>query len=112
MLRRVLKSEIHGAHVTDCLIERREGVEVPSDPVDEVGLCDGERILVASVSSGVRLETHVNATDARTGRIAVCGSVANVIGTGERLTIMAFGYSHEPVLPQKVVLGERNQVMR
>jgi aspartate 1-decarboxylase len=112
MLRRVLKSEIHGATVMESLIERREGVEIPSDLVERVGLCDGERILVASVSSGVRLETHVNAVEALTGRIAVCGSVARGIKAGERVTIMAFGYSHEPVLPQKVVLNERNEEAR
>ncbi len=112
MLRRVLKSEIHGATVTDSQIERREGVEIPADLLERVGLCDGERILVASVTSGVRLETHVNATEGLTGRIAVCGSVAQRLNPGERVTIMAFGYSHEPVLPQKVELNERNEEAR
>ncbi len=67
MLRNVLKSEIRRATVTDGVVDRREGLELPSDLVDAAGLCDGERVLVVSETTGRRLETFVQAGDPRTG---------------------------------------------
>lgn len=112
MLREVLKSEIRRVGITDVSADAREGIEMPADLVDEVGLCDGEKVIVASATSGTRLETYVQAGDARSGRVVLHGSASHLFRRGERVTIMAFGFSHEPVLPQKVVLNERNEVQR
>ena len=46
------------------------------------------------------------------GSVIINGGAAHRIGKGERVTIMAFGLSHEPVLAQKIVLDETNKVLR
>jgi|COG998Drversion2_1049125.scaffolds.fasta_scaffold493460_1 aspartate 1-decarboxylase len=112
MLREVLKSEIRRATITEVSAEGREGIEIPSDLVDAVGLCDGEKVMVASMTSGTRLETYVQAGDTKSGRIILKGTAAHLLRRGDRVTIMAFGFSHEPVLPQKIMLNERNEVQR
>ena len=112
MLRQVLKSNIHRAVITEASVDSEGSIEIPSDLVDEAGLCEGEKVLVASITTGNRLETYVQAGDPRTGRIIMNGGAAHRIGKGERVTIMAFGYSHEPVLAQKVILNDRNEVAR
>lgn len=93
-------------------MEYEGSIEIPSDLVDAVGLCEGEKVLVASITTGNRLETYVQVGDPDTGRIIINGGAAHRIGKGERVTIMAFGLSHEPVLAQKLVLNESNEVLR
>ena len=112
VLRQVLKSKIHRAMISEASVDYEGSIEIPSDLVDAVGLCEGERVLVASITTGNRLETYVQVGDAGTGRIIINGGAAHRIGRGERVTIMAFGLSHEPVLAQKVVLDEGNRVVR
>ena len=110
MLRQVLKSEIHRAIIVDVLAGDVGGIEIPSDLVDAVGLCDGEKVTVTSLVTGTRLETYVHAGDAKSGRIVIKGGAAHLVRRGERVTITAFGYSHEPVMPQRVLLNERNEI--
>ncbi|NNC88552.1 MAG: aspartate 1-decarboxylase [Akkermansiaceae bacterium] len=112
MLRQVLKSQIHHALISEAAPDRESGIEIPTDLVDAVGLCDGEKVQVESITTGNRLETCVQAGDPRTGRIILGGGAARVITRGERVTITAIGLSHEPVLPQKVELNERNEIAR
>lgn len=112
MLRQVLKSKIHRAVITEASVDYEGSIEIPADLVEEVGLCEGEKVLVASITTGARLETYVQVGEAKTGHIIINGGAAHRIGKGERVTIMAFGLSHEPVLAQKVVLNERNEVAR
>ncbi len=109
MLRQVLKSEIHRAIIMDVFPEDAGGIEIPSDLVDAVGICDGEKVTVTSLATGTRLETYVQAGDQRLGKIVLKGGAAHLVRRGERVTITAFGYSHEPVLPQKIILNERNE---
>lgn len=112
MLRQVLKSKIHRAIITDASVEYEGSIEIPTDLMDVVGLCEGEKVLVASITTGNRLETYVQPGPAHEGRFVMNGGAAHLIGKGERVSIMAFGLSHEPVLAQKVVLNERNEVSR
>jgi aspartate 1-decarboxylase len=112
MLREVLKSKIHRALVSEASVDYEGSIEIPSDLMEVVGLCEGEKVLVASITTGARLETYVQTGDPKTGRIIVNGGAAHRIGKGERVTIMAFALSHEPILAQKVVLNERNEVLR
>ncbi len=112
MLRQVLKSKIHRAIITDASVEYEGSIEIPTDLMEDVGLCEGEKVLVASITTGNRLETYVQPGAAHEGRFVMNGGAAHLIGKGERVSIMAFGLSHEPILAQKVVLNERNEVAR
>lgn len=87
-------------------------IEIPADLAEAAGLWEGEKVLVASITTGNRLETYVQAGEAGTGRIIMNGGAAHRIGKGERVTIMSFCLSRDPVLAQKVVLNEENEVVR
>ena len=72
----------------------------------------GEKVLVASITSGERLETYVLAGPPGTGTIMINGGAAHRIKAGERVAIMAFGYSETPVNPTILLLDENNNVIR
>ena len=112
MLHQVLKSKLHRAMITAADVEYEGSIEIPIDLMDTVGLWAGEKVLVASITTGNRLETYVQAGPPGTGHIIINGGAAHRIKKGERVAIMAFGLSQTPVLPQKVVLDENNRVIR
>lgn len=108
----LLKSKIHRACVSVADVEYEGSIEIPSDLMEAVGLWEGERVLVTSASKGGRLETYAQAGTPGTGKIIMNGGAAHIIKAGERITIMAFAISENPILPQKVVCNEKNEILR
>lgn len=87
-------------------------IEIPSDLMEMIGLWPGERVLVTSASKGGRLETYAQPGPAGSKRIVMNGGAAHLIKEGERVTIMAFCLSEEPVEAKKIVCNELNEVIR
>ena len=58
-MRQVLRSKIHRATVTDANPDYVGSITIDEDLLDSVGLWPGEKVLVASVDSGQRLETYI-----------------------------------------------------
>lgn len=112
MLRQVLTSKLHRAMISEASVEYEGSIEIPADLVEEARLWSGEKVLVASITTGARLETYVQVGEAGTGKIIINGGAAHRIGKGERVTIMAFGVTAEPVEARKLVLDENNTVLR
>lgn len=110
MLRQFLKSKIHRAMITRADVEYEGSIEIPGNLMDEVGLMEGEKVLVASVSSGNRLETY-----AQRGpdgiEFLINGGAALRIKKGERVTIMAWGLSEGPVVARRIVMNEKNEII-
>ncbi|WP_367871525.1 aspartate 1-decarboxylase [Luteolibacter sp. Populi] len=112
MFRQVLKSKLHRAMITAADVDYEGSIEIPLDLMETVGLWEGEKVLVASITTGNRLETYVQPGRPGTGHIIINGGAAHRIKKGERVAIMAFGISETPVLAKKVVLDEKNLIVR
>jgi len=112
MLREILKSKLHRAMITDADVAYEGSIEIPSDLMAAADLWPGEKVLVASITTGARLETYVLEGPPGTGKILINGGAAHLIKAGERATIMAFALSETPVRPTVLVLDEHNQVLR
>jgi aspartate 1-decarboxylase len=112
VLHQVLKSKLHRAMITAADVEYEGSIEIPIDLMEAVGLWEGEKVLVASISTGNRLETYVQPGPPGTGHIIINGGAAHRIKKGERVAIMAFGLSQTPVLARKVVLNDQNEILR
>lgn len=112
MFREVLKSKLHRAMITDADVDYEGSIEIPSDLMAVADLWAGEKVLVASITTGARLETYVLEGKPGTGKILINGGAAHLIKQGERVTIMAFGISETPVNPKVLLLDEVNNVVR
>lgn len=112
MFREVLKSKLHRAMITDADVEYEGSIEIPSDLMAGADLWAGEKVLVASITTGARLETYVLEGKPGTGKILINGGAAHLIKAGERATIMAFGISESPVEPKVLLLDEKNHIVR
>ena len=112
MLREVLKSKLHCAMITGSDVDYEGSIEIPTDLMAAADLWAGEKVLVASITSGNRLETYVLAGNPGTGHILINGGAAHLIKAGERVAIMAFALSETPVNAKKLLLDDTNQIVR
>ena len=112
MLRELLKSKLHRAMITDADVDYEGSIEIPLDLMQAADLWAGEKVLVASITTGARLETYVLEGKPGTGKILINGGAAHLIKAGERVAIMGFGMSETPLAPKNLLLDERNNIVR
>ncbi len=112
MFREVLKSKLHRAMITDADVDYEGSIEIPLDLMEAADLWAGEKVLVASITTGARLETYVLQGKPGTGTILINGGAAHLIKAGERVTVMCFGLSETPVSPKVLLLDENNHILR
>ncbi|MEY3897590.1 MAG: hypothetical protein RLZZ214_3111 [Verrucomicrobiota bacterium] len=98
--------------ITGSDVDYEGSIEIPTDLMAAADLWAGEKVLVASITTGNRLETYVLAGKPGTGHIMINGGAAHLIKAGERVAIMAFAFSQEPVASKNLLLDECNQVVR
>lgn len=112
MLREQLKSKIHRAVITDANVEYEGSISIPADLMELTDLWPGEKVLVASISKGARLETYVQRGEPGSGEIVMNGGAAHLIGKGEMVTILSFAYTEIPLTAKVVVCKEGNEVKK
>jgi aspartate 1-decarboxylase len=110
MLRSLLKSKIHRATITGAEVDYEGSISIPQDLMLAADLWEGEKVLVASITSGARLETYVIPDEAGTGEIIIRGGAAHLIGAGHLVTILAFTWSESPVTPHRILCGKNNTI--
>ncbi len=112
MFREVLKSKLHRAMITGSDVDYEGSIEIPTDLMEAADLWAGEKVLVASITSGARLETYILPGKPGTGHIMINGGAAHLIKAGERVAIMAFALSATPVVSNNLLLDEKNEIVR
>jgi aspartate 1-decarboxylase len=111
-VRWVLRSKIHQGTVTEADLNYVGSITIDQDLIDKVGLWPGEKVMVVSNTSGVRLETYVLAGEPGSGKIAMNGAAAHLIKTGEQIIIMGFELSDQPVEAKVILVDEYNRFLR
>ncbi len=113
MLVQLLKSKLHRACITTGDVDYEGSIEIPQDLMEIVGLLPGEKVLVASITTGARLETYAQQGPAGTGDIIINGGAAHLIKVGERVVIMSFANCdiNNPYQAKRAILNEKNQVI-
>jgi len=111
-MRIVVRSKIHKATVTDANLDYVGSITIDPDLLEKADLWPGEKVLVASNTSGARLETYVIKGEAGSGRICMNGAAAHLIRPGEEIIIMAFAVTDEPIKPTFVLVDEHNRFVK
>lgn len=92
-------------------VDYEGSIEIPQDLVEAAGLWPGEKVLVASVTTGNRFETYVLVGPAGTGQIIINGGAAHLIKQGERVVIMSFALDDKPIVAKRVICNELNEII-
>ena len=111
-MRWVMRSKIHKATVTDANVEYIGSITIDEDLIEKSGLWPGEKVLVASNTSGARLETYVLTGQKNSGIICLNGAAAHLIKAGEEIIIIGFELSDEPLIPKVVLVDNNNKFLK
>lgn len=110
-MRSLLRSKIHLATVTEANPDYVGSITIDLDLVDAVGLWPGEKVLVASATTGARLETYVLEGERGSGVIGINGAAAHLINAGEKVIIMGFELCEKPVDPKVILVDGDNRII-
>lgn len=112
MLTTLLKGKLLRAEVTDRALHYEGSLAIDADLMEQVGIMPYEKILVANIANGERLETYAIEAPRGSHIISLNGAAAHKGKLGDLLVIMSFG-QFDPVeaktwKPKVLVLADRN----
>ena len=116
MLGTYLKSKIHRAVVTQAELDYVGSITVDEDLMDACGIIEYEKVQVADVDNGNRLETYVIAGERGSGVICLNGAAARLVNMGDKVIIMSYAqmtpeeFKENP--PKVVFVDEENNIVR
>ncbi len=116
MLGTYLKSKIHRAVVTQAELDYVGSITVDEDLMDACGIIEYEKVQVADVDNGNRLETYVIAGERGSGVICLNGAAARLVTEGDKVIIMSYAqmtpeeFNDNP--PKVVFVDEENNIVR
>src|ERR1043165_4346819 len=96
MRRRMMKSKIHRATVTDADLHYVGSITVDRDLMDAADLLEYEQVAIVDIDNGARLETYVIEGERGSGDICLNGAAARLVSPGDRVIIISYAeYDHE-----------------
>ena len=105
----ILKSKIHRATVTEADLDYLGSITLDPVLMAAAGILDHEKVLVADITNGSRLETYAIRGQGRPGEICINGAAAHMVDVGDLVLIMTFRTVAEAEVPKYppvvVVLG-------
>ena len=111
-----LKSKIHRAVVTQSELNYVGSITIDEDLMDACDLVEYEKVQVADVNNGNRLETYVIAGERGSGVICLNGAAARFVSEGDRVIIMSYAqmtpeeFKDNP--PKVVFVNKENKIVR
>lgn len=116
MLIEMLKGKIHRARVTQAELNYVGSVTIDRKLMDAAGILEYEKVQIADVDNGERLETYVIAGEAGSGVICLNGAAARCVSTGDKVIIMAYAQvtpeEAQSFKPKVVFVDDANRPVR
>ena len=116
MLLNMLKGKIHRATITQAEVDYVGSITIDQDLMDAAGILEYEKVQVADVERGTRLETYVIAGEPGSGVICLNGAAAQLVNVGDKAIIMCYAQmTPEEVrdnAPHVVFVDDNNKVSR
>jgi len=86
----MLKSKLHRAVVTGCMVDYEGSIEIDTSLMKAVGIVPYEKVLVANLANGNRFETYAIPGKKDSGTIALNGAAALLGKKGDLVIILSF----------------------
>ncbi|MCF7793001.1 MAG: aspartate 1-decarboxylase [Candidatus Cloacimonetes bacterium] len=95
MLRTMLLSKIHRAHVTMRDLNYVGSITIDKNLLDASGMKPNEKVEVYNISNGNRFATYILEGEAGSGVIGVNGAAARLVSLDDKVIIVNFGQLNE-----------------
>ena len=116
MLRKMLKSKIHRATVTDANLDYEGSIALDPVLMKEADLIEFEKVHVLDVTNGNRLETYVIKGEKNSGEVCINGAAAHLVSTNDLVIIASYCSVNEEELknfkPTIILVNKKNQVIK
>jgi aspartate 1-decarboxylase len=89
-MRTMLKSKIHGATVTDTVLDYEGSITIDAALLEKADILPGERVQVLDLDSGNRLETYTIKGKPNSGIICMNGPSARLVNKGHTIMIISY----------------------
>jgi aspartate 1-decarboxylase len=102
MKRTLLKSKLHRARITDCSISYIGSIGIDEELMEAADIIPYEKVLVADINNGNRLETYAIPTPRGSGKITILGAAGRLVEEDDMVIIMSFAsYSSDEAADHK-----------
>lgn len=112
----LLKAKIHRAVVKQADLDYVGSITIDTRLLRESGIREYEKVEIADITNGNRLETYAIAGEEGSGMICLNGAAAQLVNPGDKIIIMAYAYmtpeeaeNHHPVV---LFVDEDNNIVR
>ena len=116
MMLNMLKGKIHRATVTQAEVDYIGSITIDQDLMDAAGILEYEKVQVADVERGTRLETYVISGEPGSGVICLNGAAAHLVTPGDKVIIMCYAQmtpeEARESKPRVVFVDEDNKIAR
>ena len=116
MVLNMLKGKIHRATVTQAEVDYIGSITIDQDLMDAAGILEYEKVQVADVERGTRLETYVISGEPGSGEICLNGAAAHLVTPGDKVIIMCYAQmtpeEARESKPRVVFVDEDNKIAR
>ncbi len=112
IMRFILRSKIHKAIVTEANLNYVGSITIDEDLIEKAGFWPGEKVLVVSNTTGIRLETYVMVGERGSGVICMNGAAAHLIKKDEEIIIMGFELTDKKINPMNILVDKNNKFLK
>ncbi len=114
MRRRLFKSKIHRATVTQADLDYEGSVTIDANLLEASDIQPFEQVHVWNVTRGTRLETYAMRGEAGSGVVCINGAAAHLMKPGDLVIIATFADFEEAeartLRPKVVLVDEKNRI--
>ena len=90
MQRKMLKSKIHRATVTDCDLHYVGSITIDVDLLEQSDILENELVHVLDIDNGQRFETYTIAGARGSGMVQVNGAAARLVAKGDKVIVVSY----------------------
>ena len=116
MMRFMMKSKIHRATVTQADLDYVGSIGIDRDLMEAADLLEGEKVTIADITNGARLETYVIPAPRGSGIITINGAAAHLVNAGDLVIIISYAMIDDAeartLKPTVVHVDENNRVVK
>lgn len=116
MQRQLLHGKIHRTTVTDARIDYEGSITVDAQLLEAADIIPGEKVLIANLTNGARIESYAMAGTPGGGEICLNGGAAQYGKKGDLLIIMSFTVLADQEIkghkPRVVHVNARNEIVK
>ncbi len=109
MVRFVCKSVIHNLVVTDAHPYCEGSIVLDESLMEAADIIEGEKVLVANVTRGHRMETYAVPAKRGSGIVETSGSMSHLAKVGDTICVMTFTITDKPESIKRIDINLRGK---